>query len=608
MVHFNLIPWLTLAALLAPSSVAGLWPAPTELSTGNTVLRLGTLFKFHPRIKKTPRDLKAAMSRSRAFLFSDKLQMLVPDRGANYAHAVKAAKVLTGMILSLEDDAVAEAIADEATKPIKQRDERYTLTIPSDGGPGTLTAKTTLGLYRGLTTFEQLWYDVDGLTFTTLAPITIHDAPAFPYRGLMLDTARNYFPVDSILSTLDAMSYVKMNIFHWHIVDSQSFPLEVAAFPELSAGGAYTTQSVYTQRDVQKIVSYASARGIDIMVELDTPGHTSSIAESHPEFIACHKAMPWNQFANGMSTYPPAGQLRIADDDVINFVSALFTSVASQFPSKFFSTGGDEINQNCYAQDSATQRQLDNNKQTFEQALFEFTRRTHKVLTDLGKTPVVWEEMVLEHNLNLDNGTAVLVWISSEHAALVAGKGYDIIQAPSDYFYLDCGAGGWVGNDVSRNSWCDPFKTWQKAYSYDPFTNLTTEQQKLVLGGQQLLWAEQSGPQNLESIVWPRAAASAEVFWTGAVASGRPRDVVEALPRLHDLRYRMVQRGIDAINLQPMWCALRSGECDSEHPKEEIKQVDDSVDTEDFISFFKGHVQTMLSNYFDPFGEPSREL
>lgn len=122
----------------------------------------------------------------------------------------------------------------------------------------------------------------------------------------------------------------------------------------------------------------------------------------------------------------------------------------------------------------------------------------------------------------------------------------------------------------------------QKSYSFDPFANLSETEQKLVLGGklssdiqtlrnsssirvegQNLLWTEQSGPENLDSITWPRAATSAEVFWTGAtLPDGTARNVEEALPRLHDIRYRMVQRGVNAIPLQPEWCAVRPGECD----------------------------------------------
>lgn len=108
-----------------------------------------------------------------------------------------------------------------------------------------------------------------------------------------------------------------------------------------------------------------------------------------------------------------------------------------------------------------------------------------------------------------------------------------------------------------RNSWCDPFKTWQKAYSFNPTANLTEEESKFVLGGQHLLWAEQSNPHNLDPVVWPRAASSAELFWTGP-----GQNVSSALPRLHDLAFRMQQRGVGAISLQPLWCALRPGACD----------------------------------------------
>jgi hexosaminidase len=102
------------------------------------------------------------------------------------------------------------SISDEATDVLESRDEAYTLTVPSDGSVATLEANSTLGLFRGLTTFGQLWYEYDGVTYTLEAPIQIHDAPAYPYRGFMLDTARNYFPVSDIKRTLDAMSWVKV--------------------------------------------------------------------------------------------------------------------------------------------------------------------------------------------------------------------------------------------------------------------------------------------------------------------------------------------------------------------------------------------------------------
>jgi len=355
------------------------------------------------------------------------------------------------------------------------------------------------------------------------------------------------------------MSWVKINTFHWHVVDSQSFPLDVKGFPELAQAGAYTPESIYSTSDVQDVVSYAAARGIDVIVEIDTPGHTAAISSSHPEYVACNQASPWADYANE----PPAGQLRLASPAVITFISDVIDAVSSSLPGKYFSTGGDEINTYCYQQDAETQADLKQSGQTFEQALNSFTQHTHGVLAKNGKTPVVWEEMVLEHNVTLSKDTIVMVWISSDDAAAVAKAGFRIVHAPSDYFYLDCGAGEWIGDTVDAVSWCDPFKSWQKIYSFDPLANLTAEQSKLVLGGESLLWTEQSDPDNLDSIAWPRAAVSAEVFWTGAnLPDGNPRNVTEAISRLHDVRFRMVQRGTKAIAIQPFWCALRPDQCE----------------------------------------------
>jgi len=246
----------------------------------------------------------------------------------------------------------------------------------------------------------------------------------------------------------------------------------------------------------------------------------------------------------------------------------MLSSVAELFPSTLFSTGGDEINARCYADDAQTQRDLNASGQTLEQALDAFTQATHGALKNLGKTPVVWEEMVLNYNLTLSNDTIAMVWRTSSNAAAVAAKGFRFVHAASNSFYLDCGAGSFLGNVPTGNSWCDPFKTWQNAYTFDPVANLSTAQAKLVLGGQHLLWTEQSGPENLDPIVWPRAAASAEVFWTGPVVGngngdgGDDRDVRTALPRLHELAYRFRRRGVRAISLQPEWCALRPFKCD----------------------------------------------
>ncbi|KAI9442927.1 N-acetylhexosaminidase [Lactarius indigo] len=543
---------LLCAMLLLPDATQALWPQPRNLQTGSSALRLDASFSIHVAVPNAPKDLLAAVDRTRALISSDKLGRLVVGRGADDIPMVQSAKVLPGLTLHLgSTSGEPRPIATEATLPLGTRDEAYSLIVPADGNAAVLSANSTLGLFRGLTTFAQLWYTASGTVYTLGAPVAIQDSPAYPYRGFMLDTARNYFLVSDIKRTLDALSWVHINTFHWHIVDSQSFPLVVPGFTEISQKGAYSESAIYTPGDVASVVAYAGARGIDVLVEIDTPGHTTSISKAHPEHIACAEATPWVTYANE----PPAGQLRLASPATVNFTVGLLSAVAKLFPSTLFGTGGDEINARCYQDDAQTQEDLGG--RTVAQALDTFTQATHGALRGLGKTPVVWEEMVLNFNLTLSNETIALVWISSDNAAAVAAKGFRFIHAASNSFYLDCGAGEWLGNDPGGNSWCEPFKTWQNAYTFDPLANLTAAQAPLVLGGEQLLWTEQSGPQNLDTIVWPRAAASAEVFWSGAGGN-----VSAALPRLHELGYRFRNRGVQTIALQPEWCALRPFACD----------------------------------------------
>ena len=138
--------------------------------------------------------------------------------------------------------------------------------------------------------------------------------------------------------------------------------------------------------------------------EIDTPGHTAIIGATYPDYVACFDASPWSTYANE----PPAGQLRFALPEVVNFTTGLLSDVAATLPSSYFSTGGDELNTNCYANDIPTQKQLNSTNTTLIEALQMFTDSTHGALIAQGKTPIVWEEMVLEFNLTLSNETIIM--------------------------------------------------------------------------------------------------------------------------------------------------------------------------------------------------------
>ncbi|KAJ3475304.1 hypothetical protein NLI96_g11923 [Meripilus lineatus] len=558
------------------SRVAGLWPIPRSLSTGNTPVKLSPTFSiqfasdFAQGTAGIPQDLLEAIERTEMYLHNDTFERLVVGRGKTDAKVLPTAIQVHSLRLTLTEKARLRSIAEEATSTIDEKMqegiESYALKVPEfgggrDGGVAMLQANTSLGLLRGLQTFGQMWYAYEGTKYLLNAPIEIEDGPAFPYRGFSFDTSRNFYPIADILRTLDAMSWVKLNILYWHIIDSQSFPLEVEAFPELSAKGAYSSEEVYSLKDVDTIVKYANARGIDvIMVELDSPGHTTAVSFAHPEHVACANKSPWSRYASE----PPAGQLRIASNQTVAFVKDMFGSVAKRLPGRMMSSGGDEVNLACWEEDEETSEELRAKNQTIAEALNVFVEEVQGELKENGKTPFIKSDMILTHNVPVTNDTVAVVWQSSEDAVRMAQRGIRFIHQPSNFFYLDCRGGEWLGNDVLGNSWCDPFKTWQRAYSFDPHANLTTEETRLVLGGQMPLWSEQSSGENLDSIVWPRLGAGAEVFWTGEVLPDEVNATSggNAFLRLNELRYRLVDRNVRAIALQPKWCVLRPGECD----------------------------------------------
>lgn len=176
-------PFVALSLLLTSSKA--LWPLPKNLSTGTTPLRLSPDFQillsgvYHP-----PADLVAAVERTSNYLRTDKLQALVPDRGASSLGAIQHASSLSSLTLSLTPaSGEVKSISEEAIADVETRVEGYMLTVPADGSTAVLTANSTLGLFRGLTTFEQLWYELNGYIYTLTAPISITDAPAY-VRGI----------------------------------------------------------------------------------------------------------------------------------------------------------------------------------------------------------------------------------------------------------------------------------------------------------------------------------------------------------------------------------------------------------------------------------------
>lgn len=399
----------------------------------------------------------------------------------------------------------------------------------------------------------------------------------------MLDTSRNWYGVEDLFRLIEAMSMNKLNVFHWHITDSHSFPLECPSEPALAEKGAYGKEMVYSVEDVKKIVDFGLEHGVRVMPEIDMPGHTGSWAEAYPEIVTCANMFWWP--AGSDSAYaaePGTGQLNPLNPKTYEVVKKVIHDVTTMFPDSFYHAGSDEINPNCWKTDPAIQDFLAKNG-TLSEAFEKFITSTLPSILAQNRTVVYWEDIILDATVNVSSSllpkenVILQTWNNGpKNTKRIVSAGYQAIVSSSDYYYLDCGHGDFLGNnseydqppgtDPSGGSWCGPFKTWQTIYDYDITEGLTEEESKLVLGGEVALWSEQADPTVLDSRIWPRSSAFAEAMWSGNRDETGMKRYAEATDRLNEWRYRMVARGIGAEPIQPLWCVRHPGMCNTVHP------------------------------------------
>lgn len=465
--------------------------------------------------------------------------------------------------ISLEQTSVDP---EDIMKPaVDSVDESYELSMTS-AGEVAITAASSIGLLYGLTTFTQLFFKhSDGCAYTTKAPVEITDQPKFAWRGLNLDTSRTFKPMSSIYAMIDALAYNKMNRLHWHITDAQAWPLEITAMPELAAKGATTGFQKYSPADVQAVQEYGALLGVEVAMEIDMPGHTSSIWYSHPELITAFNAQPdWTTYC----LEPPCGSLRLNESAVDDFLQKMFDELLPRLDplTSYFHLGGDEVNVNAYLLDPSVRS---NDTDVLGPLMQQFMDRNQDQLQQAGFTPLVWEEMLLVWNLTLPKNTIVQTWQSDEAVVQTVEKGYRALVGNYQYWYLDCGHGQWLDfypSDAAEywpfEDYCAPRHNWRVMYSLDPLSGVSPEHEHLVVGGECHIWSEQTDAVNLDTIVWPRAAAAGEVLWSGAKdENGQNRSQITASPRLSEMRERLVARGIRAEPIQMPFCTQNGTQC-----------------------------------------------
>ncbi|XP_055689176.1 chitooligosaccharidolytic beta-N-acetylglucosaminidase-like isoform X1 [Lutzomyia longipalpis] len=461
-------------------------------------------------------------------------------------------------------------------------DESYKLQINGDVEHEIkvlIEGETYFGLRHGLESLAQLIV-YDNLQYRYKIPkrVEIEDRPAYRHRGILLDTVRQFYTVDSIKRTLDTMAIVKLNVFHWHITDANSYPMKLKNFPDMARFGAYGPHKVYTVNDMKEVViintneegdyqriifffhfqvvRYARVRGIRVIPEFDAPAH---VAEGWQltDFVTCYNAQPWSQFCAG----PPCGQLDPTRADLYNVLEEIYREMNEVFDyPDMFHMGGDEVYPSCWntsthIQQWMIERGWQLRREDFVELWNHFQSHAHERLKAAASQTraILWTGTLTEPNFVErflpQEDYIIQVWTegsgAASHVPHLLARGYDLIISNSDALYLDCGFGLYVDEGVN---WCSPYKPWSKIYNNN-ITAMGGERREQILGAEACLWSSISSEDSLDSRLWPRASALAERLWSDPETNFRG---VERRILLH--RRDLINLGIAAESIQPDWC------------------------------------------------------
>ena len=364
---------------------------------------------------------------------------------------------------------------------------------------------TPAGVFYGIQTFLQ---EVAG---GTLYKGTIEDAPRYPWRGFMLDEARHFSGAERVKQLLDIMAYYKMNRFHWHLTDAQGWRIEIKSYPDLALVGGRGSHSdpdapvsYYTQDQIRDIVEYAAARHIEIIPEIDMPGHATAANRAYPEF-------------NGGGTEQfPDFTFNVGKEGTYAYLTSVLREIASLFPSPYIHIGGDEVYYGIEAwkTDPYVQSLMKRENMTdVREAERYFMHRMIDSVSVLGKTVVGWDELI---DLNADKDRSVVMWWrhdKPEYLDRSLSSGYTTVMCPRRPLYFDFIQ---YGEHRWGRIW-DGFCPIEDVYSFpDPWIeDLTDDQKSHIAGIQANLWCELNHtPERVDFMIFPRLCALAESAWS----------------------------------------------------------------------------------------------
>ena len=402
------------------------------------------------------------------------------------------------------------------------------------------------GYYQGVEEVETKSLDV-----YNIIPMIIEDFPRFNYRGMMLDVSRHFMPKDFIKKFIDIIAMHKMNKFHWHLTDDQGWRIEIKNYPKLTEVGSIREKTIigharfagknprydnvihkgyYSQDEIKEIVQYASERFIEIIPEIDMPGHTASLIASYPELGTSEEEVKVK------TTWGVQDEILKPTENTFNFLDNLFREVAELFPSNYIHIGGDEARKKQWEESEEVQKIMKDLEIEEEDSLQTyFLSRVQNILRKYNKKLIGWDE-IIEGGLIAD--ATVMSWRGEEGGIIAAQSGNNAIMTPTSHMYFDYYQAK-TGEPLAIGG----LITLDKVYSYEPIPEgLDINEATKILGAQANVWTEYiKKPEMVEYMSVPRMTALSEIVWS----KRKGRDIDEFRKRLNFFRYFLDKKDIN---------------------------------------------------------------
>jgi hexosaminidase len=519
---------------MTPANAAGsrsdlpLLPMPQSVTAG-----VGSFSLAHARIAARESGERAAAERLRS--------LVARSGGPNFAFGAN------GTIRFQRDSSIGDT-------------EAYRLSIKTAGID--IRASTDAGLYYGAETLWQLI--ASNRPRGRIPALTIDDRPAFPWRGVMLDSARHFQPVAYVEQLIDRMAMAKLNTLHWHLSDDQGWRIEITRYPRLTSVGAWRQEAgaagvdpgtgkplryggYYSKRDIRSVVAYAKARHVTIVPEIDMPGHATAMIAAYPKLASI--VSPPTTPSRDWGILP---NLLNVDDSTFAFVDHVLDEVIELFPGSLVHVGGDEAVKDQWKSNPAVQARIRALGLKDEDALQGwFTARVGAYLQRRGRRLIGWDEIL---GCQVPADATVMSWHGIDGAVAAAKAGHDAVLAPSPILYLDHIQSTSSEETPGRAEIID----WRQVYDFDPApSGLTRDERRHILGLQANLWTEHARTTDYaDRMTWPRAAILAELAWSNP-AKDWPAFAKRLAAEL--TRWHRLGLDYDAVPLEPQPAFQASG-------------------------------------------------